>query len=229
MLHGIARNDSERETPMVVVKEQVVPLRSGEDVVRIRQLVRERSIALRFSLVQQTKMVTAASELARNTLHHGRGGEMKIEQLTDGGRASTPVSATTRRAAGPSLGSGAVAEGDWVTLAAGADFVLRQALALLQRRHGSRRRCSSRCARLHDGQHLVAGHCGACGHANLAQHTGYRRGHFEHHLVGFKVREVFIPRHGVADFLAPAHQRGVGNGLGKLGNFDLDCHVRTIL
>ena len=71
---------------MVVVKEQVVPLRSGEDVVRTRQLVRECSIKLGFSLVQQTKMVTAASELARNTLAHGRGGEMKVEQLSDGGR-----------------------------------------------------------------------------------------------------------------------------------------------
>jgi serine/threonine-protein kinase RsbT len=71
---------------MVVVKQQLVPLRSGEDVVRIRQLVRECSVGLGFSLVQQTKMVTAASELARNTLHHGRGGDMTLEQLSDGAR-----------------------------------------------------------------------------------------------------------------------------------------------
>jgi serine/threonine-protein kinase RsbT len=72
--------------PTLVVKQQVLPLRSGEDVVRVRQSVRECTVSIGFSLVQQTKMVTAASELARNTLHHGHGGEMALEQVADGPR-----------------------------------------------------------------------------------------------------------------------------------------------
>ena len=51
-----------------------------------RQKVRTRAVELGFSLVDQTKLVTAASELARNTLQYGGGGVMHIEQLTDGPR-----------------------------------------------------------------------------------------------------------------------------------------------
>ena len=47
---------------------KVMPLRSDEDVVRLRQLVREQMVAAGFSLIDQTKIVTASSELARNTL-----------------------------------------------------------------------------------------------------------------------------------------------------------------
>jgi serine/threonine-protein kinase RsbT len=50
-------------------------------VVVVRQKVRLWSAELRFSLVDQTKMVTAASELARNTLEHGKGGEVRLELL----------------------------------------------------------------------------------------------------------------------------------------------------
>ena len=55
-----------------------------EDIVRVRQIVRDWSIGQKFSLVEQTKMITAASELARNTLEHGGGGEMRLEALNDG-------------------------------------------------------------------------------------------------------------------------------------------------
>ena len=51
----------------------VVPLRLDEDMVRLRQQVREQLVAQGFSLIDQTKMVTAASELARNTLRYGGG------------------------------------------------------------------------------------------------------------------------------------------------------------
>jgi serine/threonine-protein kinase RsbT len=61
-------------------------IQSSEDVVRVRQLARERAVAQGFSLVDQTKLVTAASELARNTLEYGGGGEVTIEVLTDGVR-----------------------------------------------------------------------------------------------------------------------------------------------
>jgi len=71
---------------MAVVKEGVLPLRSSEDIVRVRQAVREQAIAQGFSLVDQTKLVTAASELARNTWIYGGGGEMQYEALVEGNR-----------------------------------------------------------------------------------------------------------------------------------------------
>jgi serine/threonine-protein kinase RsbT len=52
----------------------------------MRQVVREQAIALGFSLVDQTKLVTAASELGRNILNYGGGGEMQIARLTEGVR-----------------------------------------------------------------------------------------------------------------------------------------------
>lgn len=61
-----------------------VPLRSEEDIVASRQKVRALTQQLKFSLVDQTKMITAASELSRNTLVHGRGGDMRWEVLNDG-------------------------------------------------------------------------------------------------------------------------------------------------
>jgi len=59
-------------------------LRSESDIVRARQAVRQMAQELRFSLVEQTKIVTAASELARNTVVHGGGGAMIMEPLTEG-------------------------------------------------------------------------------------------------------------------------------------------------
>lgn len=64
-----------------------MPLRHPDDVVRARQVVREWSVQLGFGLVDQTKIVTAASELARNTIVHGGGGRMRLERLEAGGRA----------------------------------------------------------------------------------------------------------------------------------------------
>jgi serine/threonine-protein kinase RsbT len=61
-------------------------IRSSEDVVRIRSEVRNASITAGFSLVDQTKFVTAASELARNMVIYAAGGEMQIELLESSGR-----------------------------------------------------------------------------------------------------------------------------------------------
>ena len=61
----------------------VQAIRSSEDVVRVRQVARERAVAQGFSLVDQTKLVTAASELARNTLEYGGGGEVTVELLNE--------------------------------------------------------------------------------------------------------------------------------------------------
>lgn len=61
-----------------------MPIRQSEDIVRMRQAVRERAVALGFGLVDQTKIVTAASELARNALLHGGGGDAEIVEIGDG-------------------------------------------------------------------------------------------------------------------------------------------------
>lgn len=63
---------------------EVVQITSSGDVILVRQVVRARAIELGFSLVDQTKMVTAASELARNTLDYGGGGVLHIETLQQG-------------------------------------------------------------------------------------------------------------------------------------------------
>jgi serine/threonine-protein kinase RsbT len=67
-------------------KSETLPIRSETDIVQVRQAVRTWCADLGFSLVEQTKMVTAASELARNTYGHGKGGEVKLEALVDGMR-----------------------------------------------------------------------------------------------------------------------------------------------
>ena len=64
--------------------QNALPLRSPEDIVRMRQVVREQSIGLGFSLVDQTKIVTAASELGRNTIIYGGGGEVEVLPVTEG-------------------------------------------------------------------------------------------------------------------------------------------------
>ena len=71
---------------MTVLRHETVPIRSSEDIVTVRQKVREWAIQQGFSLVDQTKMVTAASELARNALQYGQGGEARLEALNDGAR-----------------------------------------------------------------------------------------------------------------------------------------------
>jgi serine/threonine-protein kinase RsbT len=59
---------------------------TSADIVRVRQAVRQMAVELKFGLVDQTKIVTAASELARNTLDYGGGGTVKLEELESGGR-----------------------------------------------------------------------------------------------------------------------------------------------
>lgn len=71
---------------MTVDRNDLLPIRHSADVVRVRQSVREAAVALGFSLVDQTKLVTAASELARNALEHGGGGTARLEWVTENGR-----------------------------------------------------------------------------------------------------------------------------------------------
>ncbi len=58
---------------MALLKQETMPINSSDDVVKVRQTVRDMAVELRFSLVDQTKIVTAASELARNTIDYGGG------------------------------------------------------------------------------------------------------------------------------------------------------------
>ncbi len=70
----------------------VQQIAGDDDVVRVRQLVRARAVPTRLSLVDQTKLVTAASELARNTLLHGGGGRAEVQIVTNGTQRRIMVS-----------------------------------------------------------------------------------------------------------------------------------------
>jgi len=71
---------------MALLRAETLPVRADADVVIARQKVRAWAVEQGFGLVDQTKIVTAASELARNTLIHGGGGSMHLEALNDGPR-----------------------------------------------------------------------------------------------------------------------------------------------
>ncbi|MFF5176766.1 ATP-binding protein [Micromonospora sp. NPDC000316] len=70
---------------------QAQSIRSDEDVVRVRQLVRVVAVAVKLSLVDQTKVVTAASELARNTLVYGGGGRAEVTTVDNGRRRGVRI------------------------------------------------------------------------------------------------------------------------------------------
>ncbi len=101
---------------MTVVDRSLQLIQTSEDVVRVRQLARERAIAQGFSLVDQTKLVTAASELARNTLEYGGGGEVSIEILNDGLRKGVRLTFSDK---GPGIADIDLALKDGFTTGAG--------------------------------------------------------------------------------------------------------------
>jgi serine/threonine-protein kinase RsbT len=68
-----------------------IEITGDQDVVRVRQLVRTVAVAVRLSLVDQTKLVTAASELARNTLVYGGGGSVEVSRVQNGRRAGIRI------------------------------------------------------------------------------------------------------------------------------------------
>ena len=86
---------------MAVTASGSMPVRSEQDIVLTRQQVRKLTQDLKFSLVDQTKMITAASELSRNTLVHGGGGDMRWEVLDDGVRRGLRLHFEDR---GPGIG-----------------------------------------------------------------------------------------------------------------------------
>ena len=71
---------------MEVLKSESMPVRTSEDVVLVRTSVRKLAAELKFGIVDQTKIVTAASEIARNTLDYGRGGDMHMDAVSNGAK-----------------------------------------------------------------------------------------------------------------------------------------------
>lgn len=69
---------------ITIQKTDTRPIKSQGDIVLARQTVRDWAIQLKFGIVDQTKIITAASELARNAFEYGKGGSMKLEALTEG-------------------------------------------------------------------------------------------------------------------------------------------------
>jgi serine/threonine-protein kinase RsbT len=69
---------------MLTARTEQVALREQHDIVNVRQVVRSWSLSLGLGLVDLTKFVTAASEIARNTVEYGGGGTLQIEELRDG-------------------------------------------------------------------------------------------------------------------------------------------------
>jgi serine/threonine-protein kinase RsbT len=91
-------------------------LRTPEDIVRMRQVVREHATGLGFSLVDQTKLVTAASEIARNTMIYGGGGEVAVKPLVEGARKGLRLVFTDR---GPGIADIELAMKDGYTTGGG--------------------------------------------------------------------------------------------------------------
>jgi len=76
---------------MRVLTSEAIPVRASEDVVQVRQIVRQKAILLGFGLVDQTKVVTASSELARNTLDYGGGGTAHVEMIENDRRSGLRI------------------------------------------------------------------------------------------------------------------------------------------
>jgi serine/threonine-protein kinase RsbT len=101
---------------MVLLSTDQLPLDRDDHIVIVRQTVRQRAIELGFSLVDQTKIVTAASELARNTIQHGGGGTAIVETVNDGARRGLRL---TFEDHGPGIPDIALAMRDGYTTAGG--------------------------------------------------------------------------------------------------------------
>jgi serine/threonine-protein kinase RsbT len=101
---------------VAVLREETQTIQSDADVVRVRQMTRELAVALGFRLVDQTKIVTAASELARNTFVHGGGGAVLLEALEDGARRGLRLTFTDK---GPGIADVTRALADGYTTGSG--------------------------------------------------------------------------------------------------------------
>jgi serine/threonine-protein kinase RsbT len=101
---------------MLTETAETMPLRTSDDVVRLRQAVRARAVAAGFGLVDQTKIVTAASEIGRNTIVYGGGGTLRIEVVRNGQRQGVRL---TFEDQGPGIADIATALRDGYTTGSG--------------------------------------------------------------------------------------------------------------
>ena len=101
---------------MPLEKSETIPVRTSDDVVRVRQAVRANAVAAGFGLIDQTKIITAASEIARNTVDYGGGGTLLIEILREGQRRGVRLTFTDQ---GPGIPDLARALTDGYTTAGG--------------------------------------------------------------------------------------------------------------
>ena len=114
---------------MLVQKHETVPIAADDDIVRVRHRVRDSAVALGFSLVDQTKLVTAASELARNTLVYGLGGTLRIETVLNDRRTGLRL---TFEDQGPGIADTTLALTDGYTTGGGLGLGLSGARRLSQ-------------------------------------------------------------------------------------------------
>ena len=115
-----------------VERSDELALKSGEDVVRLRQAVRERAVAVGLSLVDQTKIVTAASEIGRNTVQYGGGGTARIAIVANGTRRGLRLEFTDH---GPGIADLAQALQDGFTTGGGLGLGLSGAKRLCDEFH----------------------------------------------------------------------------------------------
>jgi len=113
----------------IVQKSDLVPIAVDDDIVRVRQRVRDAAVALGFSLVDQTKLVTAASELARNTLVYGLGGVLRLDIVQDERRNGVRL---TFEDQGPGIADTSLALTDGYTTGGGLGLGLSGARRLSQ-------------------------------------------------------------------------------------------------
>ena len=99
-----------------MARSETHPIATSDDVVRVRQIARSWAADIKLSLVDQTKLVTATSELARNTLEHGGGGSMRIELLENGLRKGVKLTFEDR---GPGIPDISLALRDGYTTGSG--------------------------------------------------------------------------------------------------------------
>jgi len=117
---------------MPTTKTDEVAIQSSADVVIVRQAVRSAAMEQSFSLVDQTKLVTAASELARNTLDYGGGGSVRIELLAEGIRKGVKL---TFKDQGPGIADIELAMRDGYTSGGGLGLGLGGAKRLVSEFH----------------------------------------------------------------------------------------------
>jgi len=113
---------------MIVETDETLPVRTSDDVVRVRQAVRARAVAAGFSLVDQTKIITSASEIARNTVDYGGGGTLRVETLRNGQRRGVRLTFADQ---GPGIADLALAMTDGYTSGKGLGLGLSGAKRLV--------------------------------------------------------------------------------------------------